>query len=285
MSKVTICVLTYGDHARLARQAIESIQRHCSRSDYELVVGANAVCKETRSYLKAQKAEQNIDHLILSAENINKCPMMRRMFEKVSTEFIWWFDDDSYIAEPDALSQWLGTAQSAPKATAMWGEMYRCNTTADFTDLEDTIGFIRRASWYRGLPPPSWRPGGKGEFNFENRNCGDGRWDFIVGGCWLIRTSIVRALDWPDPRLIKLGDDVFLGEAIRQHGWRLGNIGRPGVAINTEARRGDPGSSVNGDSLSPSGESSAAGFCTSVDPHTFCPKFKERKIGKVRACK
>lgn len=240
--KITICVLTYGNFPRLARQAIESIQRYCPRCDYQLVVGANAIGEETRACLEAQRKAGAVDRLILSPANVNKCPMMRRMFEHVSTEFIWWFDDDSYVAAPDALSNWLRAAQAAPETTVMWGELYRCNTTADFTDLEDAISFVRRAPWYRGLPPPSWRPGGKGAFNFENRNCGDGGWDFIVGGCWLIRTSAVRALDWPDPRLIKLGDDVFLGEAIRQQGWSLGNIGRPGVAINTESRRGDPGS-------------------------------------------
>lgn len=241
---VTICVLTYGDFPGLARQVIQSIQRHCTRSDYRLVVGANAVGEATRVYLENLKAAGELDHLILSPVNVNKCPMMRRMFEHVTTEYIWWFDDDSYVAAPGALAQWLRAAQAAPESRMMWGEMYRCNTAADFTDLEDVIGFVRRAPWYRGLPPPSWRPGGKGEFDFQNRNCGDGRWDFIVGGCWLIRTSAVRALDWPDPRLIKLGDDVFLGEAIRQQGWSLGNIGRPGVAINTEARRGDPGSNL-----------------------------------------
>jgi GT2 family glycosyltransferase len=91
------------------------------------------------------------------------------------------------------------------------------------------------------LTPPYWRPGGKGEFNFEGRGTGDGRWFFIPGGCWLMRTAALRELDWPDRRIIKMGNDVFLGEAIRQQGWELENIGSPGVAINTEARRGDPG--------------------------------------------
>jgi len=240
--KVTLCILTYGGHLELARQAVESIRKNCPRSEYHLIVGANAVCNETLSYLESLHAAGDLDHLIHSVENINKCPMMRRMFERVETEFIWWFDDDSYLTAPDTLSQWLGAAGAAPASTVMWGELNRCRWRSDFTDMEDVEGFVRSAPWYRGLPPPSWRPGGKGEFNFQNRNCGDGRWDFIVGGCWLIRTSAIRALDWPDRRLIKLGDDVFLGEAIRQQGWELGNIGRPGVAINTEKRRGDPGS-------------------------------------------
>jgi len=48
-------------------------------------------------------------------------------------------------------------------------------------------------------------------------------------------------MDWPDPRLVKLGEDVFLSEAVRQQGWEIAHVAAPGVAINTSARRGDPG--------------------------------------------
>lgn len=242
MPSVTICVLTYGDYPRLAHRVVESIRAFCPRSEYYLSVGANAVGDETRDYLEARRKAGEVDCVVGSTVNLNKCPMMRRMFRDVNTEFIWWFDDDSYVTERGALTQWLKAAGAAPASTVMWGQLCRCNSPEDFTDLEDVLSFVRCASWYRALPPPSWRPGGKGEFNFENRGGGDGRWDFIVGGCWMIRTAAVRALDWPDHRLIKLGDDVLLGEAIRQQGWKLGNIGHPGVAINTEPRRGQEGS-------------------------------------------
>jgi len=221
---------------------LESIRSFCSRSEYQLIIGANAVGHETQKLLSSRKLAGEVDRVVSSAVNLNKCAMMRRMFENVDTEFIWWFDDDSYLTAPEALSQWLGAARAASNSTVMWGQLCRCNMPADFTDMTDVQGFVRGAPWYRGLPPPSWRPGGKGEFDFENRGCGDGRWDFIVGGCWLVRTSTIRALDWPDRRLVKLGDDVFLGEAIRQNGWTLENIGTPGVALNTEPRRGQAGS-------------------------------------------
>lgn len=81
MPQVTICVLTYGDHPRLARQVIGSVQRHCPRSEYQLVVGATAVCQETENDLQALQAAGEIDHLLLSPVNLNKNPMMRRMFE------------------------------------------------------------------------------------------------------------------------------------------------------------------------------------------------------------
>ena len=242
MIDVTICVLTYGNYASLAKRALESIRRHCPRSRYKLIVGANAVCEETMAYLKALRAGCEIDDLIVSRVNLNQCPMMRRMFAKVETKYIWWFDDDSYITEPGTLERWVDFAEKAPDSTVMWGPIAWCGSPGAFApELEDAVGFVRAAQWYRGLPPPSWRLGGKGQFNYGGLGTGDGIWLFIPGGCWLMRTSVVRALDWPDRRLIKMGNDVFLGEAIRQQGWALQDIGTPGVAINTEPRRGDPG--------------------------------------------
>jgi GT2 family glycosyltransferase len=236
--QVTICLLTFGDFPLLARRALDSIRRHCSRADYKLIVGANAVGKETLTLLHARYEAGEIDRLIVSAENLSKCPMMRRMFAVVDTEYIWWFDDDSYITDPIALAQWLQTANASPGSTVIWGSLACCGHPASFADMDDAIGFVRSSSWYRGLPPPSWRVGGGGELNFRDLGVGDGRWLFILGGCFMIRSAAVRALDWPDHRLFRTGDDVFLGEAIRQQGWEQCNIGSVGVALDTQPRRG-----------------------------------------------
>jgi GT2 family glycosyltransferase len=225
----------------LAKRCIESIRNYCERPLYQLAAGANAVGARTEAYLAKLHAAGDIDRLHLSQTNLNKCPMMRRMFDDIDTEFIWWFDDDSYITKPGALLWLLGLARKSPPTTVMWGQEAECNHTATFINLPDAAGFIRSASWYGGLTPPSWQPGGKGEFNFEGKGTGDGRWRFIVGGCWLIRTRAVRTLDWPDRRLIKLGDDVLLGEAVRQQGWEICNTGMERFVINAARRRGDPG--------------------------------------------
>ena len=108
----TICVLTHADYPSLARQCVDSILRNCERSQYRLVVGANAVGAKTLDYLHGLKADGAIDHLIESRVNLGKCPMMRQMFEGIETEFVWWFDDDSYITEPAALPERLRVARS-----------------------------------------------------------------------------------------------------------------------------------------------------------------------------
>jgi GT2 family glycosyltransferase len=236
---VTICVLVYGPYAELARRTIDSIRTYCARDQYHLVVGANAVGAETRNYLDQLEAEGATDRLIVSESNLNKCPMMVRMFEHIETEFIWWFDDDSYVTDPIALSERLRVARCSPPHHVMWGHVFFFGNETDFSYGTDVVGYVKRAPWFRGKEPPSWAPGGKGEFGFDGGSTGDGRWFFPTGGCWFIRTQAIRALGWPDPGLVKRNDDVFLAEAIRQQGWEFHDIGPCGVAINMEPRRGE----------------------------------------------
>ena len=238
--QVTICVLTYGEHPKLAHRVTESIRIHCPRPEYRLIVGANAVGHETLKFLTERHQDGGLDQLIVSPTNLGKSGMMRRMFAGIETEFIWWFDDDSYITEERAFARWLHAATSSPGSTVLWGRTAWCEHPFVITAGADpdAVEFVRSASWYRGLPPPSWRPGGKGEFNLWGRGLGDGRWCFATGGCFMIRTSAIRAMDWPDPRLFVAAEDIFLGEAVRQQGWNFADVGSTGVAINTHPSRG-----------------------------------------------
>lgn len=240
MSKeVSICVLLYGDYPALARRVLSSIMAHCDRGQYHLIVGANAISPTTESYVRQLHAEGAIDRLEISPKNLNKCPMMRRMLDGITTPYIWWFDDDSHIVAPNALTDRLAIAQSAPAHEVQWGHVFFFGHENDFSYGTDVRGFVKSAPWYRNLEPPSWEPGGKGQFNFEGKGTGDGRWFFVTGGNWFMRMDALRALDWPDVRMIKRSDDVFLAEAIRQQGWTFRDIGPLGVVINDAPRRGE----------------------------------------------
>lgn len=226
---VSICVLTYGDYARLARRCIGSIRRHCPRDQYRLIVGANAVGEDTHKYLSRLADQGHIDITHISESNINKCPMMRRMFADIDTEFIWWFDDDSYIVHPQAFERRLEIASSSPPTTVGWGYQM-CSEAKDFNLGLDVVEMVRRAPWYRGKPPPSRAP--------EEKGAGNKYWTYLTGGGWFMRASAIRAMDWPDPRLVMQAEDVFLGEAIRQQGWNTMNVRYLGVELNTEPTRG-----------------------------------------------
>ena len=119
--RVTICVLTYGTYYRLARRILQSILQLCRREDYELVVGANAVCKSTLHYLNDLKAAGYIDRIDFSPRNLNKCPMMRRMFHGIQNSVY-----DPTSPPWNSLDPRLGCDVAAP-----WGESrnYRHQTT------------------------------------------------------------------------------------------------------------------------------------------------------------
>jgi GT2 family glycosyltransferase len=237
----TICVLVYGDYPDLASRCLESIRLHCDRALFRCIVGANCPGKMTLKILEELKAAGFIDRLIISPVNINKCPMMRRMFAEVDTEYIWWFDDDCCVTSSPALPELLARARSAAPEVVLWGEAAFCDHPLNFWHSDNAVEFVRTASWYCGLTPPFWAPGGKGELNFNGRGGGDGRWHFIVGGSWFCRAKALRHLDWPDRRLIKQGDDVLLGEAVRQQGWKMQDTRSWGVLLGLTSRRGDPG--------------------------------------------
>jgi GT2 family glycosyltransferase len=234
---VTLCVLTYGNYPQLARRCVESILRYGDRRRYELVVGGNAVSPRTLRYLIGLQENGVIDRLHLSPHNLFKNPMMRRMFSAIDTEFIWWFDDDSYMVEPGALDRWLRTARRSASAVAAWGQVYFYRDHTEFSLGSDVREFVRTAPWFRGKELPSARVKPGDRSSRDAPSASDGRWFFPTGGCWLARTAAIRALDWPDRRLLLPADDVFFGEAIRQQGWRVCDVGSLGVAINQSPTR------------------------------------------------
>ena len=239
LPKLTICVLLYGDYHLLAKRCIDSVVNLCQRGDYQLSVGCNTVGSATQRYVQKLFDDGIIHHLYASPTNLNKCPMMRRMFQDVRTQFIWWLDDDSYLVAPDALSKRIELVSSAPPTSALWGHQFFASHENDFNRGEDMVEFVKKSSWYAGKEPPSWNPGGKGVNNFQGKSSGDGRWFFITGGSWVVRTTAIRQLDWPPPEMIKCADDVFLSEAMRQHGFQCHDTGPMGVLINAARRRGD----------------------------------------------
>jgi hypothetical protein len=217
--RVTICVLMYGDYPALARQVIDSVISLCDRRQYLLFVGCNACSPETLEYLRAV---EQIDRYFISEQNLNKCPMQRRMYEHVETEFVWWFDDDSYIVKSDALQRRVEIADAAPTETVLWGPCFFWHDQADFNFGVDVKPWVRAQPWYSREPVP----------------CDpSGDWLFAIGANWCARTSILRALDWPPPEVLMPAEDALFCEAIRQSGHRLSCFDDRAVKFQTHDRR------------------------------------------------
>jgi hypothetical protein len=229
--RVTILVLCYGNYAALARRTINSILEKCARAQYKLIVGANECGAETHGYLQGLLIAGKIDALVVEPVNVNKCPLMRKMLDAVTTQFVWWFDDDSYITDPAALDRRLVAMDRFGPRSVLAGHVFFYHGEVAWSYGEDVKGFVKSAPWFTGAPPPS------GVLEIIPNWPAD-RWFFVTGGCWFARTGALRLLNWPDPRLIKRNDDVFLCEAVRQAGYKFEDIGPCGCIINDAPRRG-----------------------------------------------
>ena len=148
--KVTICVLLYGDYLHLAMRCLRSITRTCPREMYELRVGCNACSVNTMNFVNEMVRAGEIDDLYVATKNINKCPMMRRMFKDLKTEWVWWFDDDSHIEANDALQQRLSRVLTDKGTIDMYGHVFFFGSSNDFDYGLDIVSWIKKQEWYQG---------------------------------------------------------------------------------------------------------------------------------------
>ena len=222
---VTICVVAYGDNVPLAERFLSSLYRHTAPELFRLRAGLNEVAPETHAlFLEYQQRFANAS-LYVEPKNRFKSPLMRRLFREpwVSTEWTIWCDDDTHFRKPDWLQRLALRIESAPQVT-MWGMQHLL-----WQNDPEVLRWIQTAKWYRGIPFQSGTDlSGKHSTEFR----------FACGGFWAARTAALRALDWPDPRLVHANEDFILGEALRQNGMQLAEF-HYGLNINDALRRND----------------------------------------------
>ncbi len=220
---ITICVAFFGQHPDLCRRFLTHLYRFTPAASFSLRVGLNAVCPETLDLV--QSAARQFGNIWIHSEphNIYKSPLMAKLFSErpIESEWIVWFDDDSYPYRSDWLPGLKLKIQSQPEID-VWGNPF-------FTDADDAaINFIQSAAWYRGKPFDHVQP--NGEWNERPILT------FVEGGFWAAKTKVLQALHWPDPRLVQNEDDYIFGEALRQNGYRIGKY-KSGIRISQAERR------------------------------------------------
>ena len=234
VSDVTIMVCLYGTNEvaqtqhgeddgplsfhELHKRCIDSILDTVSISEREkisFVIGCNEVDPATLKYLQHTLPDAT---LVIEEQNINKYPLMRKMFKYVTTDWAVWFDDDSYITEPGWMTKLVNLCANA--RVAVGGKEY------SWPLLEGQLSWIQEASWFRGVAPM--------EHNRELKI------KFITGGFQILDVHKMRELDWPDARLDHNGGDVMLGEACHQLGFNIGNLSleQHGIVVSGAKRRG-----------------------------------------------
>lgn len=223
--KFTICVLLYGDFPALAERCLRSITETVAARDLNLRVGLNAVSPAVRDWVRSWVPEDSITE---SRENIFKYPLMRKMLydKPVTTDYIMWFDDDSYLSGFEVRTgseKWLQRVEHAMVNADMIGSPYMIPWQGKQRE------FVRQQPWYAGKDPASRQ-----------------HIKFITGGWWTIRTAVLYKYGYPWPELEHCGGDTMLGELCHQQGLRLHTF-NTGVLVNADgagrqgksARRGD----------------------------------------------
>ncbi len=221
----TIGVLTWGDHLPLVRRCLESLDTTLPEGSCERIVAANDPSQTVLDWLRDKTANGSIDRLLVSRRNLHKCPMIRHLLGIARGQYLWWFDDDSHVVDPAAFDRWAGQVERSSPRIVGWGATAYARDCGGFQDAASRQRWIQEADWFCGLPPPG-TPGGPEV------------WWFLTGSCWWMRTAALRAIGWPDPRLLHVAEDILLGEAVRQQGWHLANIANPGIAFSDAERRG-----------------------------------------------
>ena len=225
---LTICVVVYGPHADLAENFIKQLYDNTDPALFKLRVGMNEA--EPRTHRIVNEAAERYGNIQTFVEpvNIYKDPLMRKMFydQPLDTEWVIWFDDDSYPTRPDWLQRLSIRIEREPEV-AQWGKTFY----VEFDDGDPLVGFVASAEWARGFPlAPGVSPADGKKY----------RIDFVGGGFWAVRTKTIHRFNWPDPRILQAAEDVLLGEALRQNGLEPRTF-TYGVVVNGAERRNPEG--------------------------------------------
>lgn len=207
MSRVCVCALLYGNDShceklgnRLLNDEFVELGRYA-----DVRIGMNAVSDNTRLAVKnfVNKRQINEQSVIVvdCPENINKYPMMRRLFDArpILAPLTMWFDDDSCIVPGTAVNTWLDRVTRQLTTYAMIGSVYMQSYSGGQRE------WIKAQPWYKGTEPARCL-------------------QYVAGGWWAARTEVLLQLNWPPAELKNRGGDMMLGEALRQQGFPIGHF-------------------------------------------------------------
>lgn len=212
--KFTACVLLYGDYPQLATRCLND--RLIALTDtVELRVAMNQCSDATKRVVQPLVDAGKIHRLYDSPENRLKYPVIREMLygeNPISTPYMMWFDDDSYLKDNGQTPHaWLSQVAAKMEHAQMIGSKYSLHLGGNQHE------WVKAQSWYRENPAVTPR------FKVY----------FATGGWWTVHVAMMRKYDWPIPELKHRGGDSMLGLLMQQQGLALAHF-RDGVGINAD---------------------------------------------------
>ncbi len=231
--KFTAFVLCYGDHTDLAKRCLESILQTAPPGRLDLRVAANECSDRTLQYLRGLP----LARLYVYAENRKKYPVMREIFRDatapVATNYLLWFDDDSYVTNPAWLERLAETiAANHDHGGRHYGWLHLHDVKMFAKNGHDPRRWFQQSTSYRGTPLKvrgTRTPAPNGTVI-----------EFVPGSFWALHTKTMLEFDIPEPRLVHNGGDITIGWQVTQAGFKtVGfNKDRQFVYTSGSPRRG-----------------------------------------------
>lgn len=198
----TIAVLLYGDHTDLAHRCLDPILE--IDEPYNLFVIMNAVCPETRKFVRNIPAKMVVDN----PTNNYKYPELKKIIPCVNSNYLMWFDDDSYIKQPKGFLSRVREHMTADMIGWIYEGYLRGKQDA----------WLKRQPWYEGkkLAKPT---------------------RFIHGSWWTATKQMLVDSGWPWKDVRHRGGDIALGLWMEQQERTMREY-QDDIVFNMAARRG-----------------------------------------------
>jgi hypothetical protein len=218
--KLSVLVGCYGNYPQYSIRAVESLLKNSShRDNFNLYVGCNESSPEILHAFRKYLDIGSIDVLVENRENINKDPMMRVLLEFCRTPYALWLDDDSHVSPGWDNEILKFITDNHPFDVG--GHVFYINRRSD-----EYREFLRTRPWYVSQEleqDPIW---------------------FATGGLFLARVEFLRQHNFPDRAMVKLADDVLMGELCQQQKAILKDFGgcraiMDKIKISDGSRRGN----------------------------------------------
>lgn len=228
-TKVTICVLCYGNYPDIHRLCLNSIL-NTTHGKASIRIGTAALGAESREFIQGLEREKKVDKVYWRDDNPGKYVIMREMFYDKSmplNDWVIWFDDDSICnRRADWLTYSLDIIKNNFKENRhLYGIKQHIATTTNL------LNNIKKCSWYR-----------KRQFrDQQGRPVPNGnKIHFVTGGWWIISRKAIVECNIPEPTLVHNGGDVLIGEQVWQGGFSTHPIGKHKEIVNWSSvpRRG-----------------------------------------------
>lgn len=224
-SEWEIAICGYGDYLHIIQRSINSI---LLKSTYKrkIHVCLNSPSQSVITWCTNHLIDKNIDSLFISHDNVNKDPMMRKCIDHITSKYMLWFDDDSYVDNDGWDVKLDELLKNNPCDVA--GFIHSANRYGFGTYQS----FVEKKSWWKKFP-----------FEHDKNKC-----VFPIGSCWVGNLEYLRKWDYPDRSMVKKCDDMLLGDLIHSTGGKMISLFGWDIdfKVNTEKRRGFGESDTDG---------------------------------------